>query len=303
MDTLRFGSGLAVRRVEDPALVRGQGQFTDDVQPAGQLFLRFVRSTVAHARITGLDVDAARALPGVVAVYTGADLEAAGVKPFVFPPAFPRPDGKPMASPTKRVLAVGHVHYVGDPVAMVVAQSRDAARAAADAVMVEYDELPAVVDAVAAAQPGAPAVYAGAADNICAEMRHGDRAATDAAFAQAAHTVSLEIVNQRLAPSPMEPRSVLAWVADDGRLTLRASSQMPTAVRDGVAGVIPGLSAANVRVLVGDVGGGFGMKTGCYPEDVAVAFAAWTLKRPVKWQAERRGGRRSRRGDARGSPR
>jgi carbon-monoxide dehydrogenase large subunit len=179
------------------------------------------------------------------------------------------------------------VHYVGDPVAMVVAQSRDAARAAADAVMVEYDELPAVVDAVAAAQPGAPAVYAGAADNICAEMRHGDRAATDAAFAQAAHTVSLEIVNQRLAPSPMEPRSVLAWVADDGRLTLRASSQMPTAVRDGVAGVIPGLSAANVRVLVGDVGGGFGMKTGCYPEDVAVAFAAWTLKRPVKWQAER----------------
>ena len=287
MDTLRFGSGLAVRRVEDPALVRGQGQFTDDVQPAGQLFLRFVRSTVAHARITGLDVDAARALPGVVAVYTGADLEAAGVKPFVFPPAFPRPDGKPMASPTKRVLAVGHVHYVGDPVAMVVAQSRDAARAAADAVMVEYDELPAVVDAVAAAQPGAPAVYAGAADNICAEMRHGDRAATDAAFAQAAHTVSLEIVNQRLAPSPMEPRSVLAWVADDGRLTLRASSQMPTAVRDGVAGVIPGLSAANVRVLVGDVGGGFGMKTGCYPEDVAVAFAAWTLKRPVKWQAER----------------
>lgn len=286
MDAVRFGSGHAVRRVEDPALVTGRGRFTDDVQPEGQLHLRFVRSTVAHASIKSIDTEAARAVPGVVAVWTGADFEAAGVKPFPFPPAFPRPDGQPMASPPKHPLALGTVRYVGDPVAVVVAETRDAARAAADLVFADLEELPAVVDAVAAAQPGAPVLWPAAPDNVCAELRHGDRAAADAAFAQAAHRVSVEVANQRLAPSPMEPRSVLGWVADDGRLTLRASSQMPTAVRDGVAAGI-GLPADRVRVLVGDVGGGFGMKTGCYPEDVAVGFAAWTLKRPVKWQADR----------------
>jgi aerobic carbon-monoxide dehydrogenase large subunit len=286
MDAVRFGSGHAVRRVEDPALVTGRGQFTDDVQPEGQLHLRFVRSTVAHATIKSIDTEAARAVPGVVAVWTGADFEAAGVKPFPFPPAFPRPDGQPMASPPKHPLALGTVRYVGDPVAVVVAETRDAARAAADLVFADLEELPAVVDAVAAAQPGAPVLWPAAPDNVCAELRHGDRAAADAAFAQAVHRVSVEVANQRLAPSPMEPRSVLGWVADDGRLTLRASSQMPTAVRDGVAAGI-GLPADRVRVLVGDVGGGFGMKTGCYPEDVAVGFAAWTLKRPVKWQADR----------------
>lgn len=286
MEAVRFGSGHAVRRVEDPALVTGRGQFTDDVQPEGQLHLRFVRSSVAHASIRSIDTEAARAVPGVVAVWTGADLAAAGVKPFPFPPAFPRPDGKPMASPPKLVLAQGAVRYVGEPLAIVVAETRDAARTAADLVFADLDELPAVTDAHAAAQPGAPVVWQAAPDNVCAELRHGDRAATEAAFAQAAHRVSVDIVNQRLAPSPMEPRSVLGWVADDGRLTLRASSQMPTAVRDGVAAGL-GLTAEQVRVLVGDVGGGFGMKTGCYPEDVAVGFAAWTLKRPVKWQAER----------------
>lgn len=286
MDAVRFGSGHAVRRVEDPALVTGRGQFTDDVQPAGQLHLRFVRSTVAHATIRSIDTEAARAVPGVVAVWTGADFEAAGVKPFPFPPAFPRPDGKPMASPPKHPLAVGTVRYVGDPVAVVVAETRDAARAAADLVFADLEELPAVVDAFAASKPGAPVLWPAAPDNVCAELRHGDKAAVDAAFAQAAHRVSVEIANQRLAPSPMEPRSVLGWVAEDGRLTLRASSQMPTAVRDGVAAGL-GLTAEQVRVLVGDVGGGFGMKTGCYPEDVAVGFAAWKLRRPVKWQAER----------------
>ncbi len=287
MEALRFGSGQAVRRVEDPALVQGRGQFTDDVAPAGQLFARFVRSTVAHGRLVSVDVAAARAVPGVVAVYTGADLQAAGVKPFVLPPAFPRPDGKPMAGPARPALAVGDVRFVGEPVALVVAESKEAARAAADAVTVEVESRPAVVDVSAAYAAGAPLLLPDLGDNVSAEMRHGDAAATDAAFAKAAHRIELDLVNQRLAPSPMEPRSLLAWLAEDGRLTMRASSQMPTALRDGVAGMIPGLSPEKVRVLVGDVGGGFGMKTGLYAEDVAVAFAALQTKRPVKWQAER----------------
>jgi carbon-monoxide dehydrogenase large subunit len=282
----RYGSGQSLRRIEDPALVQGQGRFTDDVVPEGQLTLVFVRSTVAHGRIVNIDLDAARATPGVVAVYTGADLVAAGVKPIPTAPAFKRPDGQPMAAPPKLPLAHQVVRYVGEPVVAIVADSRAAAKAAAEAVFVETDDLPVNVDPVRALQPGAPVLWEGAPDNICAEMRHGDAAAAAAAFTQAAHTVSLELVNQRLAPAPMEPRSVLAYI-EDGRLAMRLSSQMPTGVRAGLVDAIPGLSTEQVRVVVGDVGGGFGMKTGIYPEDIAVGYVAWTLKRPVKWQAER----------------
>jgi carbon-monoxide dehydrogenase large subunit len=282
----RYGSGHAVRRIEDPALVQGQGRYTDDVVPAGQLTLRFVRANVAHGRITAIDTAAARAVPGVVAVYTGADLEAAGVKPL--PPAagFKQPDGQPMSPPPKHVLALETVRFVGEAVVAVVAETAAAARAAADAVVVDIDALPAVADAAAALAPGAPVVWPGAPGNVLAEMRHGDAAATAAAFAAAAHRVHLDIVNQRLAPVTMEPRSVLAqW--EEGRLTVRLSSQMPTGVRGGLVACLPGMSNETVRVRVGDVGGGFGMKTAVYPEDVVVAFCALSLKRPVKWQAER----------------
>jgi len=174
----------------------------------------------------------------------------------------------------------------------VVAETRDAARAAADAVFVDYEELPAVVNVFDAVAAGAPQLCEAAPDNIAAAMRHGDAAATAAAFAAAAHVVSVEVDNQRLSASPIEPRCTNAWVpaageADAGRLVVRLSSQMPTAVRDGLAGLLPGLSTDQVRVLVGDVGGGFGMKTGIYPEDLAVGYAAWQLKRPVKWRADR----------------
>jgi carbon-monoxide dehydrogenase large subunit len=281
----RFGSGQSVRRVEDPALVQGQGRFTDDVNPAGQVFLRFVRSTAAHANLLSIDVQAARAVPGVLAVYTGADLLAAGVKPIPVAPAFKRPDGQTMATAPKRALAVDRVRFVGEAVVAVVADSREAARAAADAVLIDYETLPAVVDAEAALAAGAP-LLSDAPDNVCAAMRHGDVAQVEAAFAGAAHRVALRIVNQRLAPTPIEPRSVLASYEGE-RLTVRLSSQMPSGVRGGLADAIPGLTTQNVRVLVGDVGGGFGMKTGIYPEDIAVAWAALQLKRPVKWQAER----------------
>jgi carbon-monoxide dehydrogenase large subunit len=287
-DITRFGSGRAVRRVEDPALVQGQGRYTDDVSLPGQTWLAFVRSDRAHARILGIDSTEAAAMPGVLAIWTGADLVAAGVLPIPLPANFKRPGGQPVAAPPKRALAHECVRFVGDAVAAVVADSRDAARAAASLVMVDYEDLPAVSDPVRALQPGAPVLWPAAPDNIAAEMRHGDAAATEAAFARAAHRITLDLVNQRLAPVTMEPRSVLAYLdPDDGRLTLRMSSQMPSGVRNGLAAAIPGRSADNVRVLVGDVGGGFGMKTGIYPEDIVLGWAALQLGRPVKWQAER----------------
>ena len=288
----RFGSGQSVRRIEDPALIRGLGQYTDDISLPGQTFLVFLRSPYAHANITSIDTAAAKTMPGVLAVYTGADLVAAGVKAMPAPSGFPRPDGKPGVSAPRRALAHGRVRFVGEAVVAVVAESLDQARAAAEAVEVDYQELPAVVNAFAAMRPGAPQLCDEAPDNIAAAMRHGDAAATEAAFASAAHRVSVDVDNQRLAPSPIEPRCINAAVgavgsADAGRLVVRLSSQMPTAVRGGLVDAIPGLSAESVRVLVGDVGGGFGMKTGIYPEDIAVGFAALQLKRPVKWRADR----------------
>ncbi len=284
----RFGSGKTVRRIEDPTLVAGKGQFTDDLNRPGQTHLIFVRSPHAHARIVSVDLSGALALRGVLAAYSGATLVAAGLKPIAAGIPFPRPDGSPAASAPRHALAVDRARYVGEAVAAVVAQSRAAALAGSDAVRVEYEELPAVVDAVSAMAPGAPALCDAAPDNVASAMRHGDAAATDAAFARAAHTVQLDIVNQRIAPSAIEPRVVLAEVdAPSGRLHVTLSSQMPTAVRDGLVASLPGLAAAQVRVLVGDVGGGFGMKTGIYPEDIVVAHAARTLRRPVKWCAQR----------------
>jgi aerobic carbon-monoxide dehydrogenase large subunit len=288
LDVGRFGSGKTVRRIEDPTLVAGKGQFTDDLHRAGQTHLIFLRSPHAHARIVSVDVSGALALPGVLAAYSGADLQRAGVKPIPVAIPFPRPDGKPAATAPRHPLAVDRVRFVGEAVAAVVAESRDAALAGIDALRVEYEELPAVVDARAATRPGAPVLFDAAPDNIAAEMRHGDAAATDAAFARAAHRVRLQLVNQRVAPSAIEPRVVLAEIdAAGGRLHVTLSSQMPSAVRDGLVATLPGLTKDQVRVLVGDVGGGFGMKTGIYPEDIVVAHAARSLRRPVKWCAQR----------------
>ena len=183
-------------------------------------------------------------MPGVLAVYTGADLLAAGVKPFDgLPPFLARPDGTPAAMPVRHVLATGRVRHVGEAVAAVVAESREAAHNAAEAIVVDYEDLPAVADLAAARAPGAPALCDAAPDNVVAQMCPGDAAATAAAFAAAAHVVSLDIVNQRLAPSAMEPRVVLAEPeAGSDRLVVTLSSQMPTAVRDGIAGTLPGLT-------------------------------------------------------------
>jgi len=190
-------------------------------------------------------------------------------------------------SPPRHPLNIETVRFVGDLVAAVVAQTRDQARDALESIAVDFEELPAVIEAAAALAPDAPLLMPEAGDNISAEMRHGDAAATDTAFAAAAYIARISIVNQRLAAAPIEPRTILADVTgSDGRLIVRLSSQMPTGARATLSTVL-GMPEDRIRVVVGDVGGGFGMKTGIYPEDAVVAHAAWTLKKPVKWVADR----------------
>ncbi|MEJ1169262.1 xanthine dehydrogenase family protein molybdopterin-binding subunit [Variovorax sp. CCNWLW235] len=283
----RFGSGQAVRRLEDESLLAGAGRYTDDVTLPGQAHLVFVRSPYPHARIVSIDTAAAAAMPGVLRVITGAEMAEAGVKPMPGAAGFKRADGGDCASPPRLAMAHERVRFVGEAVAAVVAETVQQARDAAEAVMVDYDELPMVVDLASATADGAPQLCAEATGNIAAEMKHGSSEAATAAFAKASHVVALDVVNQRVVALTIEPRSVLAaYDGESDRLTIRMSTQMPSGVRDSVCGAI-GLAKEKVRVVVGDVGGGFGMKTGAYPEDIAVAFAALQVKRPLKWVAER----------------
>jgi carbon-monoxide dehydrogenase large subunit len=284
----RFGSGKSVQRVEDDALLRGQGVFADDVSAPGQLYASFVRSPHPHARIVSIDTAAAAAMPGVVRIITSAELVQAGVKPIPNSSDFKRGDGAKTLSPPHHALAVGIVRHVGEAVVAVVAGSPLEARDAAEAIVVDYEPLPAVVDGSAALAAGAPRVVDGGPDNIACEKRHGDVAATKAAFERAAHVVSLDLVNQRVAACPIEPRATLAtYDAAADKLTLRVSCQTPTGLRDELCDEVLGIPKEKVRILVGDVGGGFGMKTSLYPEDVVIAYATRTLQRPIKWTAER----------------
>lgn len=291
-DAVRFGSGHSVARMEDDALLRGAGQFTDDLQSAlpeataDTSHLVFVRSPYAHARIASVDASAARAMPGVRLIVTGEELAAAGVKPLPGAANFKRADGSPLVSAARRALAHERVRFVGEPVVAVVADTREQAKDAAEAVMVDYEELPAVVT-VQAALAGEAVLCDQAPDNVVAETRYGKADEAEAAFARAAHVVQLDLTHQRLAALTLEPRSVLAsWVERDQRLVVRMSSQMPSGARNSIADLL-GLDRKSVRVVVGDVGGGFGMKTGAYPEDIATAWCAHQLKRSVKWVAER----------------
>jgi len=284
----RFGSGNSVRRVEDEALLIGAGVFADDVSLPDQAHVCFLRSPHPHARIVAIDTTAASALPGIVAIVTGEQLVRGGVKPLPQSTDFKRSDGSPTAAPPQHALAVGVVRFVGEAIAAVIAQTREQARDALDTIDVHYEPLPMVVDTIAAIAPGAPLVWPKAAGNIAVEKRHGNAAATAAAFAQAAHVVALDVTNQRVAPCPIEPRATLAaYDSATERITLRVSCQTPTGLRDTLCEEVLGLAPEKVRVLVGDVGGGFGMKTRLYAEDVVVAFCARELKRPLKWCAER----------------
>ncbi|UUZ68846.1 molybdopterin-dependent oxidoreductase [Polaromonas sp. P2-4] len=282
----RFGSGQAVRRLEDDALLAGTGQYTDDVTLQGQtqLFLCALPiRTHALCRWTRRQRWPCRACcrwsPG----------------PIWWPPGssrFPAPAASHAltAHPAPRrpgALAHERVRFVGEAVAAVVALTLQQARDAAEAIAIDYDELPMVVDMNDATAPGAPVLCPEAPDNIAAETRYGNAEATAAAFASARHVVALDLVNQRVAALSLEPRSVLAgFDVASQRLTIRMSTQMPSGVRDSVCDAL-GMPKEAVRVVVGDVGGGFGMKTSVYPEDIAVAFCARALQRPVKWVADR----------------
>jgi len=284
----RFGSGHPVTRIEDQSLLTGKGVFADDVAPPEYANVCFLRSPHAHARITAIDTKAAKAMHGVIAIFTGEELARAGVKPLPNSADFKRSDGSPTASPARRALAVDTVRFVGEAVAVVIARTRDIARDACEAIDVRYEALPVVTEAAAAVAPGAPLVWPEATGNIACEIRHGDVAAATAAFGRAAHVVALDLVNQRLAPCPLEPRALVAeYDAAGDRIVLRASSQTPTGLRDSLCTEILGIPNDKARILVGDVGGGFGMKTGIYPEDVVLAYCSRELKRPLKWNAER----------------
>jgi carbon-monoxide dehydrogenase large subunit len=286
MNTLqtRFGSGQEVRRLEDDTLLAGQGQFTDDIRHPGQTRLCFVRSPYPHARIVSIDASAAKAMPGVRLVLTGSDVQAAGIKPMARPIIHKRADGGRPAAPDRHILAVERVRFVGECVVAVVADTEQQARDAAEAVQVEYEPLAHAVTLAEALAADAPLI-SDAPDNRVAESRHGDAAKAQAAFASARHVARLDITNQRVVALSIEPRSVQAHI-EAGRLVVRMSSQMPSGMRTQICDLI-GLKEDQVRVLVGDVGGGFGMKTGAYPEDIVVAYCAHRLQCPVKWIAER----------------
>ncbi|HUN36285.1 MAG TPA: xanthine dehydrogenase family protein molybdopterin-binding subunit [Trebonia sp.] len=278
--------GQALLRREDRALLTGRGQYVDDVCAPDSLgpvlHAHVVRSPVAHARITGLDVETARGADGVVAVYTAAALDAAQVG------SLPGPEGLPpgSVSPAYPVLAAGKVLWAGQPVALVVATTAALAADAAELVDVSYEELPAVSAPLDAVAPGAPVLHDALGANVIVRKRllAGD---PDGEFARAACRVGQRMVNQRVAPVAMEPRGVLAWTSpDDGRLEVRLPTQRPHGSRRALATIL-GLPPERVHVTAGDVGGAFGAKGPMYPDQVATCFAALDLGRPVKWIEER----------------
>ncbi len=284
-DSARFGTSRSQKRIEDDRLLTGRGLYSDDRVTAGQAWLVMVRSPYAHARIGAIDISAAVEAPGVLAVYTIADLQADGLGHIPFPPLFKQANGEPMAAPLRTPLAGDTAYYAGHPVAAVVAETREQAQDAAELVSVDYDELPCVIDPRKAIEAGAPQIFAAAPGNVSAEARYGDVKAAADAFAKAAHVASIELHNQRLIATALEPRSSTA-VFEGERWTLYTQSQQPTGARDALAAVFKTKPEA-FRVVVGDIGGGFGMKTGLYPEDAMLCFAARRLGRAVRWRAER----------------
>lgn len=279
--------GRPIRRKEDLRFITGAGRYVDDHVVPRALFARFVRSPYGHARINGVDVEAAREVPGVVAVITGAEMKDAGIGTLACGWLLHGRDGKPMAEPPHYALAWDKVRHVGEPVVMVVAETAAAAQDAAELVDVDYEPLDAVTDTAAALEADAPLVWDNVARNLCCDWQLGDEAATEAAFAAAHHVTRIELTNNRLAPVPMEPRAVIAeYHAGSGTLTLYTASQNPHTVRVGLSFIL-GMAETDIRVVSPDVGGAFGGKIPIYPEDVAVCWAARALGRPVRWTSDR----------------
>jgi aerobic carbon-monoxide dehydrogenase large subunit len=285
LSTEKFAIGQSVPRKEDPMLLRGRGHYTDDVSLPGQAFAVMVRSQNAHGVIRGIDTEAAKKMPGVLGVYTAADLKGYGPLKCVVP--FNNRDGSPMKKPLREALAVGKVRYVGDPVAFVVAETVNAAKDAAEAVNVDIEALPSVTTAEDAAKPGAPQLYDDVPGNVSLDYHYGDTDAVKAAFEKAAHVTKLKLINSRLVVACMEPRAALA-AFDGQRFTLHVGSQGAFGMRANISEAL-GVPAKEVRVLTGQVGGSFGMKAAVFPEYICILHAARALNRPVKWTDERSG--------------
>jgi aerobic carbon-monoxide dehydrogenase large subunit len=288
---MKFGVGQPVRRFEDSSLITGQGRYTDDIALPGMAHAFVLRSAVAHANLRGIDTAAARAMPGVLLILTGEDVtaDALGDLPCLVP--LDNRDGSPRHDTPRPVLAVGKVRHAGHPVALVVAETLNAARDAAEAIVVDYEQLPAVTDARAALAPGAPQLFENIPGNVVFDWDNDmcDFAATEAAFARAARVVGLDMVNNRVVANSMEPRNAIGdYDAASGRPVLHTGTQGSHFVRDPLAENVLKLPKEKVRVVTPpNVGGGFGMKAFLYPEQALVVWAAGKLKRPVKWQSER----------------
>jgi carbon-monoxide dehydrogenase large subunit len=283
----KFALGQPVLRSEDPTLVRGEGRFTDDVSLPGQIHAVMVRSRHAHGIIRRIDTTAAKTMRGVLGVYTGADLAAAGYGTLKCIVPFKNRDGSEMKKPPRPALAVDRVRYVGDPVAFVVAETLVQAKDAAEAVELDIESLPAVTLAEEAARDGAPQLYEDVPNNVALDWHYGDADAVRAAFAKAAHVTKLKIVNSRVVVNAMEPRAAVG-AFKDGRFTLYSCSQGVFGMRGNIAALL-NVEPKQVRVVTGHVGGSFGMKAAPYPEYVCVLHAARALGRPVKWTDERSG--------------
>jgi len=289
LDSMKFGVGQPVPRQEDPTLLQGQGRYTDDVNLPNQAWCVMVRSQMAHGVIKGIDIAEAKTMPGVLGVWTGADLNEAGygtLKTLI--PVLNR-DGSPMKTPTRYSLATDKVRYVGDPVAFVVAETQAQAKDAAEAVVVDIEALDAVTDARTAAQPGAPLVFDDVPNNLCVDFHHGDEAKTKEAFAKAAHVTKLRLISNRIVVCAMEPRSAIAsYDKAADHYTFHAGNQGVFGLKHQMAALL-GIKPDQMRVLTGNVGGSFGMKGSPYPEYAGLFHASKILGRPVKWTDERSG--------------
>jgi carbon-monoxide dehydrogenase large subunit len=280
---MKFAIGQPVRRVEDANLLQGLGQYTDDVNRPGQVYCAMVRSQQAHGILRGIDIEAARAMPGVIAIYTGADLAIAGYGAMPFRVALQGRGGAAMAKPPRFALATDRVRFVGDPVACVIAQTAAQAQDAAEAVTLDIEPLPAIVAMSDAVKPDAPQIYDEAPGNVALDYHFGDSEKVAEAFANAAHVTKLHITNSRIVINAMEPRAAVAqYDPDSGRFTLWAPTQGVTGSRANVAEMMK-VSPDKVRFIATNVGGSFGMKGSVFPEYICALHASRALGRPVKW--------------------
>ncbi len=284
----KYGIGQSVSRFEDPRLLRGKGRFIDDINLPGQAYAHLLRSPHAHAAIKSMDLSTALKAPGVIAIYTGDDIERDGLGSMVVSVPRKRPDGSPMFAKAHRGLSSGRVRYVGDPVALVIAESVLQARDASELIDIDYDTLPAVCDTAASATPGAPAVWDECPDNISNVFQAGNAEATAAAFAQATHILKRRYVISRVYAHYIQPRGVIgSYDEGDERYTIYADVQYPHRVRNALAANIFKIPEHRIRVIANDIGGGFGTKGWQYPEHRLMPWAARKIGRPVKWTCER----------------